>query len=193
MGPNCGAPQQPRHSYQNRELYHLASLSHPTHVAELLADPSNLTPSVVHVSASALLARRPMSGKGSGGLCMSRHRALRAGAETVLLLGTVSAHFDLISWVVGMKTKSDVSWLSVVWVVLVLLLFALPTSYTVVTRTPLHLLHDFLYELLSSRLSYFSFRSLCSTARFVRPIDDGTIWWIGRQPQRSHGREARRT
>ena len=29
--------------------------------------------------------------------------------------GTVSAHVDLISGVVGMKTKSYVSWLSVVW------------------------------------------------------------------------------
>ena len=46
------------------------------------------------------------------------------------------------------------------------LLFALPTSDRVVTRAPLHLLYDFLYELLSSGLSYFSFRSLCSTASY---------------------------
>ena len=38
---------------------------------------------------------------------------------------------------------------------MVLLLFALHTSDRVVTRTPLHLLYDFLFELLSSRLSYF--------------------------------------
>ena len=46
-----------------------------------------------------------------------------------------------------------------------LLLFALPTSDRVVTRTPLHPMYDFLYELLSSRLSCFSFRSLLSATR----------------------------
>ena len=46
------------------------------------------------------------------------------------------------------------------FLLMVLLPFALPTSDTVVTRTPLHRLYDFWYELLSSRLSYFSFRSL---------------------------------
>ena len=45
------------------------------------------------------------------------------------------------------------------------LLLALPTSDRVVTRTPLHLLHDVLYELFSSRLSCFSFRSLISATR----------------------------
>ena len=48
---------------------------------------------------------------------------------------------------------------------MVLLLFALPTSDKVVARTPLHLMYDFLYELLSSRVSYFSFRYLISTTR----------------------------
>ena len=43
---------------------------------------------------------------------------------------------------------------------------ALPTSDRVITRTPLHLLCDFLYELLMSRLSHFSSRFLFSTARF---------------------------
>ena len=62
---------------------------------------------------------RPISGKGNGGLCLSRHRAQCAGAETELLL-TISAHFDLISWVVGVKTKGYVSCLSVTWRVLVL-------------------------------------------------------------------------
>ena len=47
------------------------------------------------------------------------------------------------------------------------MLFALPTSDRVITRTPLHLLYDFLYELLTSRLSRFSFRCLFSTARFI--------------------------
>ena len=103
MGAGCGVPAQPRLSYKKSELYQLASLSLPTHVTQLLADPTNLTPSVVHVIATALFARlppqhrRPMSGKGSGCLCLSRHRALRAGAETDLPPGTVSAHFDLIS------------------------------------------------------------------------------------------------
>ena len=66
---------------------------------------------------------------------------------------------------VGTKTERCVLWLSVVWGVLVLLLFAFPTSDRVVARTPLHLLYDFLYELLSSRLSYFSFPSLIRTTR----------------------------
>ena len=64
-------------------------------VTELLADPSNLALSVVHETATALFAhlppqhRRPMSGKGSGGSCLSRHRVQCAGADTELLL-TVS-------------------------------------------------------------------------------------------------------
>ena len=104
----------------NGDFYQLANTSLQTNVTELLADPSNLAPSVVHDTATALFARlppqhhRPMSGKGGGVSCLSRHDAQCAGAETELLL-TVSAHIDLISRVVGVKTKSYVSWLSVTW------------------------------------------------------------------------------
>ena len=61
--------------------------------------PPNLAPSVVHDTVTALFARlpphhrRPMSGKGCGGSCLSRHRAQCAGS-----------HFGFISRVVGMKT-----------------------------------------------------------------------------------------
>ena len=46
--------------------------------------------------------------------------------------------------------------------------FAVCSSHTdrVITRTPLHMLYDFFHELLTSRPSYFSFRSLFSTVRF---------------------------
>ena len=62
-----------------------------------------------------------------GGSCLSRHRAECAGAESELLL-TVSAHFDLISSVVGVKTKSYVSWLSVTWGVLFFIVRPVPSS-----------------------------------------------------------------
>ena len=90
-------------NYKNDDLYQLASFSFLTHVAELVADLSNLALSVVHDTATTLLARLPpqhrrsMSGKGSGGSCLSRHRAWCAGAGSELSLGTVSAHLDLIS------------------------------------------------------------------------------------------------
>ena len=90
-------------TYTNDDFYQLANLSILTNVTKLVADPSNLAPSVVQDTATALFARLPrqhrrsMSGKGSGGSCLSRHRAQCAGAEIELLLGTVSAHFDLIS------------------------------------------------------------------------------------------------
>ena len=89
-------------AHKNEDLQKLASLSLPTSVTELVANPPNLAPSVVHDTVTALFARfplhhrRPKSGKGSGGSCLSRHRAQCAGAETELLL-TVSAFFDLIS------------------------------------------------------------------------------------------------
>ena len=57
---------------KNDDLYQLAGLSLPTHVAEMVADLSNMAPSVVHDTATALFARlppqhrRPLSGKGSG-------------------------------------------------------------------------------------------------------------------------------
>ena len=90
-------------TYKNDDLYHVASFSFLPHVAELVADLSNLALSVVHDTATTLLARLPpqhrrsMSGKGSGGSCLSRHRAWCAGAGSELSLGTVSAHLDLVS------------------------------------------------------------------------------------------------
>ena len=87
----------------NSELYQLASLSLLSDITERVADPSNLAPSAVHNTATALFARlplqhrRPTIGKGSGGSCLSRHSVQYAGVETDLLPGTVSAHFDLIS------------------------------------------------------------------------------------------------
>ena len=78
--------------------YKSGDLSLPTHVAELVTDLSNLAPPVFHDAATALFARPPhhrrlMSGKGCGGSCLSRHGAQRAGAETELYVGSVSAHF----------------------------------------------------------------------------------------------------
>ena len=79
------------------ELYQLASLSLPTHVAKLVTDLSNLAPQVFHDAITALFARLPlqhrrlMSGNGSGGSCLSRHGALRAGAETELYVGSVTS------------------------------------------------------------------------------------------------------
>ena len=64
---------------KNDGLNQLASLSLLTHVAELVADLSNLAPSLVHDTATALFVRlppqhrRPLSGKGSGGSCLNRH------------------------------------------------------------------------------------------------------------------------
>ena len=90
-------------TYKSRDLYQLASLSLPTHVAELVTDLSNLAPQVFHDAATTLFARLPhqhrrsMSGKGSGGSCLNRHGAQCAGADTELYIGSVSAHFDLIS------------------------------------------------------------------------------------------------
>ena len=39
------------------DFYQLASLSHPTHVAELVTDLSNLAPQVFHDAATAQFAR----------------------------------------------------------------------------------------------------------------------------------------
>ena len=58
---------------QSGDLYQLASLSLPTHVAELMTDLLNLAPQVFHDAATALFARLPpqhrrlLSGNGSGG------------------------------------------------------------------------------------------------------------------------------
>ena len=85
--------------YVQEGMYYLESLSLPTHVAELVADLSNLAPLAFHDTATRLPLqhRRSMSGKGSGGSCLSRHRAQCAGAETELYLGSVSEHLDLNS------------------------------------------------------------------------------------------------
>ena len=88
---------------KNGDFYQLANLSLLTNVTELVADPSNLAPSVVHDTATALFARlppqhrRPKSGRGGGGSCLSGHRAQCAGAETELCLSTLWPHL-LSGW-----------------------------------------------------------------------------------------------
>ena len=93
-----------QNTYKSGDLCQLASLSLPTHVAELVTDLSNLAPQVCHDAATALFARLPLqhrrstSGKRSVEVrALSRHGAQCAGAETELYVGSVSAHFDLIS------------------------------------------------------------------------------------------------
>ena len=57
-------------------------------------------------------------------------------------------------------------------------LFALPASDRVVTRTSLHLFYDFMHELWSSWQSYFSLRSLFSSARFTQCWAITLVsWW----------------
>ena len=88
--------------YVQEEVHYLESLSLPTHAAELVAELSDLTPQVFHETATCLPASHPNTvdqrlDRGSGGSCLSRHRAQCAGAETELYLGAVSKHLDLNS------------------------------------------------------------------------------------------------
>ena len=99
--------------YVQEGVHYLESLSFPTHVVEWVAELSNFAPQLSDETATALLARLPpqhlrqTSGKGSGGSCLSRHRAQCEGGETELYLGAVSEHFDLNSCVDGTKTKDS--------------------------------------------------------------------------------------
>ena len=89
--------------YVREGVYFLESLSRPTRAANLVAELSDLAPQVFHETATASLARFPLqhrrsqSGKGSGGSCLSRHRAQWAGGESELCRGSVSQHLDLNS------------------------------------------------------------------------------------------------